>query len=431
MEQIWPLRRWLRAKLSRQVAITAIFMIISLVLTLGLLSYFFTRHMSLGNIHNQLDHETNLVAQRLELELNHSAQMAERLSVFPLIRNAIVDSTGRKSYLAPFVNQYRISLLARCDVVLADFSGEVIASNYGRTQRITSDWYQFVMATKQPRVAIDQDGESLRLSLAWPIIFPYTRESEGVLIVQVDLREMLVNLGLSQGETLIQLRQGDKPVLFGAIFDENSVLQKGQPLSLKPPLDQLDLRLVVATNKDQALAPLNTLAAIHVLSAALAILVAVSLLVVFTRRMVAPIFALSQVARDVHETGNLDVDVPVGREDELGILAKAFSSMLAKLSRRQEQLEALVQQRTQEISLSEAKYRLIAENTSDVIWLMDVASGRFTYVSPSVERLTGLTAGEAQEQTLAQVLTPESYRLVLKLFPPGSLPCRPETNPCA
>ena len=36
---------------------------------------------------------------------------------------------------------------------------------------------------------------------------------------------------------------------------------------------------------------------------------------------------------------------------------------------------------------ADANYRLLAENAADVIWVLNVASGRFTYVSPSVERL--------------------------------------------
>jgi PAS domain S-box-containing protein len=61
---------------------------------------------------------------------------------------------------------------------------------------------------------------------------------------------------------------------------------------------------------------------------------------------------------------------------------------------------------------SEARYRLLAENSSDVIWLFDLASNRFTYVSPSVERLRGFTVAEVLQQTLEEALTPESHRVV-------------------
>lgn len=56
---------------------------------------------------------------------------------------------------------------------------------------------------------------------------------------------------------------------------------------------------------------------------------------------------------------------------------------------------------------SEERHRLLAENAQDVIWIMGLDS-RFTYISPSVEKLRGYTASEAMQQSLEQILTPES-----------------------
>jgi len=61
---------------------------------------------------------------------------------------------------------------------------------------------------------------------------------------------------------------------------------------------------------------------------------------------------------------------------------------------------------------SEARYRLIADNTADVIWVMDLVAGKFTYVSPSVEKLRGYTPAEVLAQPVSESLTPESLRLV-------------------
>jgi diguanylate cyclase (GGDEF)-like protein/PAS domain S-box-containing protein len=63
---------------------------------------------------------------------------------------------------------------------------------------------------------------------------------------------------------------------------------------------------------------------------------------------------------------------------------------------------------------SEERHRLLADNAKDVIWTMDL-NGRFTYVSPSVEKLRGYTASEAMEQSLEQTLTPESVIKVNKM----------------
>jgi PAS domain S-box-containing protein len=64
------------------------------------------------------------------------------------------------------------------------------------------------------------------------------------------------------------------------------------------------------------------------------------------------------------------------------------------------------------LRVSEERHRLLADNASDVIWTMDL-NGRFTYVSPSVERLRGYSVVEVMQQTLDQALTPESAQIAL------------------
>lgn len=57
---------------------------------------------------------------------------------------------------------------------------------------------------------------------------------------------------------------------------------------------------------------------------------------------------------------------------------------------------------------SEARYRLLADNVSDVIWVMDLSARRFSYISPSVQQLRGFTPEEIMAQPLEAAMTPES-----------------------
>jgi PAS domain S-box-containing protein len=62
-------------------------------------------------------------------------------------------------------------------------------------------------------------------------------------------------------------------------------------------------------------------------------------------------------------------------------------------------------------------YSIISKNLGDVIWILDLASTKFTYVSDSVEDLRGYTTDEVLEQSLEDVLTIESYQRVLNALP--------------
>ncbi|MBP6671565.1 MAG: PAS domain S-box protein [Bacteroidetes bacterium] len=62
----------------------------------------------------------------------------------------------------------------------------------------------------------------------------------------------------------------------------------------------------------------------------------------------------------------------------------------------------------QELSEREHQYRLITENISDVIWVLDIETSRFRFVSSSVEKLRGFTPDEVLEQTMEEALTSAS-----------------------
>jgi PAS domain S-box-containing protein len=66
------------------------------------------------------------------------------------------------------------------------------------------------------------------------------------------------------------------------------------------------------------------------------------------------------------------------------------------------------------IQESERQYRLLADNISDVIWIIDLSLAKFSYVSPSVERIQGFTPEELMKLDLQDTLTPPSFEIARK-----------------
>lgn len=67
-------------------------------------------------------------------------------------------------------------------------------------------------------------------------------------------------------------------------------------------------------------------------------------------------------------------------------------------------------QATRALEESEHLFRFIAENSADVIWIIDIPTRKFTYVSPSILRLRGLPPSDMIGKPLDEVLMPEAAK---------------------
>jgi PAS domain S-box-containing protein len=96
----------------------------------------------------------------------------------------------------------------------------------------------------------------------------------------------------------------------------------------------------------------------------------------------------------------------------IGVLVIIFVGFFAiyfgRMNRRLEREIVARHEMEQAVQRSEERYRMLAEQSSDVIWTLDLASSHFTYVSPSVQRLRGYTAEEVMAQSMEYSLTPAS-----------------------
>jgi PAS domain S-box-containing protein len=107
-----------------------------------------------------------------------------------------------------------------------------------------------------------------------------------------------------------------------------------------------------------------------------------------------------------------------------------------ELLRKNEEIEGIVEERTSELKdtnkklikeieirtkaenafrASEERYRLLADNVTDVIWTRDL-NLNLTYISPSILNQQGYSVEEAKNRTLEESWTSDSFKLVRKVF---------------
>ena len=182
---------------------------------------------------------------------------------------------------------------------------------------------------------------------------------------------------------------------------EASILvnQKNMIVVAQPVMDEGHLLgwVRVEMTRDSVNADLSKLTRIWVEFIFFALLAASLIAHLLARRLTRGLDHLMQVAAAV-EQGHGRRRSDIGRIDEIGVLARHLDHML----------DALEQQK-KAIHESEAKYRFLAENISDVIWVLDPKTMRWIYMSPSVRQMLGYSVEEMMQQSMEKTLSAESY----------------------
>jgi PAS domain S-box-containing protein len=98
---------------------------------------------------------------------------------------------------------------------------------------------------------------------------------------------------------------------------------------------------------------------------------------------------------------------------------KKSENLIIKLN---EDLEKTVNERTSELTealktlrISEEKYREIVEKTSDIVHTTDY-KGKFTYINPACQKLTGYTQNELIDKNISELISPEWRERVTEFY---------------
>ena len=122
------------------------------------------------------------------------------------------------------------------------------------------------------------------------------------------------------------------------------------------------------------------------------------------RELLMPIVRNDQVVA-VMGIGNKETDY-----DQVDLeTIKILSTFVIDILERKSTEEALIE--------NEAKYRLLAENMADVVWVMDIYERQITYISPSVNNLLGYTPEQIIQKPLLELMTSDSYYQFLSILP--------------
>ena len=208
--------------------------------------------------------------------------------------------------------------------------------------RATPDELNSVMLE---RAGLGNSGETYLVSSNNVLLTPSRFEDEGYVAGETTVRTTGVN------ETLRNLRGGT-----GSYDGYRDV----SVIGVYKWLPELQLVLVAEQDRSEALSAARTAVYLNGGVAAAAVLLALLAGLLVTRNIATPLAELATTATQI-ASGDLDLTVPVRREDEIGELARSFNRMTAQLRELISGLEQRVAERTRDLEQRSAYLEASAE----------------------------------------------------------------------
>jgi PAS domain S-box-containing protein len=311
----------------------AVGLVSSLLLgVLGVAGYLVVRDRTLQAEQAKAEVKAQGVAVRLETRLRQAVQSVDALARNLVIRNALLDSVGRETYVQPILNGVAQIDGQPVSLSLVDFQGRGVIEA-GTEIGAAPDrqaWLRSRIESGTPGArVIDRDGQPYLVVVAYPVVVPNTRSVEGAMAIRVSTDALLAGLRIEGKQySLTSAASAARPAGFA---DGSASVDVA--LQLPAPLDQLGLTLRAQPDRsgaEQALAQLQ----VQYLALGLASVMALVMLSVFAaRRVTEPIRSLAAEAQRISAQApdQAMIAVPASASGEVAVLAQALGQMLARL----------------------------------------------------------------------------------------------------
>ncbi|MCF8160177.1 MAG: HAMP domain-containing protein [Polaromonas sp.] len=398
------IRRWRTSSLANTFALQAAFIAIASIAVVALMSLAVIYWVEASTQHERLQEKSGRVAERVEAAINVVESSVTALAKNPMFMTALLDSKGRDSYVAPFLENYNFPITAASGLALCDINGERLAGTRSPLSNCRSNsalFKQVMTEGKTQRELVPLPGGHLGWTVYHGVVFGYTGTVEGVVVTQLDLHDLLQSVPKDLDLTGVALRRtGGTESLVSAqvtqaapstLQEARTPLFKGKPEAMPYPLEVVTRdHLQPFGNK---LLPLG-------LGYGLAGLLMVLLVIYWARSvsrvLIAPLTKLTNTAHRVAETGDLSIAVPQTSAGEVAQLAKAFEVMVNAVRISGSSLEEKVALRTAQLEQAQAATRDRTEQLNAIFDLSPDgfvsfdAGFRVTFANLAFLRITGM-----------------------------------------
>ena len=359
----------------------------------GLLSYRLTRTQLEQMLHNELDSRARLIATQLSNELRNVMETLADMAQNTLFANALADSTGRDHYLRPFLSSFHKVGTIPVQVVLSDFRGRPLESNFiGPQVEFDEAMLKLTVESGEAQFRVDRLNEhDVAVTLAWPILYANTGLPEGALGYKFVLSTLSKNIfaqehgesfralfDLPETNTQVSVIQGSPP-------PEHAIFRRSE--SPAPELfGNWRVTVEVWESQHRLTEELSRLALRYLMLAGIGLALIVPAGLIGARHMLARLKVLEHIARNVVDTRSFDQKFSYKGDDEIAALGQAFNHMLTDLQQANQELR---DESLREIKLQSERFRKILSATVEGYVRVDAQTGRIEEVNEAFCRMTG------------------------------------------
>ncbi len=409
-----PQQRIQRRVIGSVAGFIALSMLLITLLSAVLLQNQLSRQMD-----NLLDTLADSAQLMLERHIGYLVENTQHLTENPFVINGLMDPTGRQTYLPQLVNNFATGRDVLSFAML-DFDARPLFLS-GRESVSYNESSELRRALALGEVALYIDGRRKTLVVVAPI--SYYATTQGALVVEFDLLALVQRSSLQGHEHLYRLDQAGQALLsINQMEQTDYALVRHSPDNHLPYQQSLNLYLTLGLPESHFSAPVGTALTRLALLSTLLTLAAVFVSAWVGNTITAPILTLYRRVKG-EDVAHPNCS-PLGTDDELEELARAFDQRTTDLRAIQDDLEVRVQLRTRELSATSralAESRTILERAQEMThlgsWVWELGSDKQTW-SDEVFRIFALDPERdtASREVLSRCIHPDDRERVEERF---------------
>ncbi len=354
--------------------------------------------------HRKANHAAvNVIGQILTAEIKNQIDSVTDLASSPITLTSLSDSTEREVYLKPALAARENNSIFS-PTALFDYKGRHLAGSMpGASEREQMKALVLAVLTSKHQQMVLSSGSRVKLLVAAPVIYPYSNDVIGILTGEIDLNGLfLQHVAQKDADVGVEIRHRGQVVMTTAALPHEAYLPAAFNLPFVLNQQASDMAVVLYTTQNPWWSPVTRLLG-------LAMFIGLLLSAVVwraSRKMATRITARIERLADECESigaGRATHVTPDFHKDEIGVLSRTLDRALTAYHDINQNLEAVVEQKTKALLESESRFRGFFESNTSVVLQIDPHTGRVVLANQAASDFYGYSLVELMAMNISDI----------------------------